>query len=35
MIVYIHQENKMDKEPERYHEWILWKLRQEREKNGS
>jgi hypothetical protein len=22
-----------DKEPERYHEWILWKLKKEREKN--
>lgn len=34
MIVYIHQENKMkdSDEPERYYEWMLWKLRQEREK---
>ena len=27
-------DNMMDKEPERYYDWILWKLRQERKKEG-
>ena len=30
----INKNDKKDPEPARYYEWMLWKLRQERKKDG-
>ena len=30
----INKNDKKDPEPARYYEWMLWKLRQERQKDG-